>query len=117
MSEAGAAADRLDKWLWRARFFKTRSLAARAVAEGVRVNGRRVEKPGAAVRPGDVLTFPRGRAVFVVEIVALGERRGPAPEARALYLDRGSSAPAPPPGPAPDKRERRALRDLRRSDT
>ena len=79
---------RLDKWLWQARFFKTRGLSAELVSKGrVRVNGQPVSKPGRAVRPGDVLTFPQGNAVRVIRILALGERRGPAAEAQALYHD------------------------------
>ena len=79
---------RLDKWLWHARFFKTRSLAARAVAEGrVRLNAERVEKPAQSVGPGDALTFPQGNRIRVVRVRALGTRRGPAPEAQALYED------------------------------
>lgn len=77
---------RLDKWLWQARFFKTRSLAARYVQKSrCRIDGRAVEKPHAAVAPGMVLTFALGPHVKVVRIMALGERRGPAPEARTLY--------------------------------
>ncbi|QDL90717.1 RNA-binding S4 domain-containing protein [Paroceanicella profunda] len=77
---------RLDKWLWQARFFKTRGLAAKVAGAGkVRINGARTEKPAATVRPGDVLTFPQGNTVLVIRIRALGERRGPAPEARTLY--------------------------------
>lgn len=86
----GAAAPkiRLDKWLWHARFIKTRSLAARFCAEGaVRVDGVPVDKPSQPVRPGQVLTFALGRHVRVIAIVAIGERRGPAPEARTLYED------------------------------
>ncbi len=81
---------RLDVWLWRARFFKTRALASDFVASGaVRIaragQMRRLEKPGEAVNPGDTLTFaPRG-ALLTLRIEALGTRRGPAPEARALY--------------------------------
>ena len=79
---------RLDKWLWQARFFKTRALAAKLVSGGhVRVNGEKVAKPAHGVAPGDVLTFPQARRVRVVRIAALGTRRGPAPEARALYDD------------------------------
>lgn len=79
---------RLDKWLWHARFFKTRTLAAAQVSGGhVRVNGARAAKPAHAVRPGDVLTFVQARRVRVVRIEALGERRGPASEAQALYTD------------------------------
>ncbi|EAR51206.1 S4 domain protein [Oceanicola granulosus HTCC2516] len=90
---------RLDKWLWQARFFKSRSLAAEIVGNGrVRVDGQPVSKPARAVGAGDVLTFPQGQAVRVVRILALGTRRGPAPEARALYDD--LSPPAPPKAPA-----------------
>lgn len=77
---------RLDKWLWHARFFKTRTLASRYVEKSrCRIDGRAVEKPHAPVAPGMVLTFALGAQVKVVRIVALGERRGPAPEARTLY--------------------------------
>ncbi|MGY6411451.1 MAG: RNA-binding S4 domain-containing protein [Alkalilacustris sp.] len=92
-----AVAIRLDKWLWHARFFKTRSLAAQVAASGkVRINGRRVSKPSAAVGPGDVLTFVAGGQVRVVRVRAPGLRRGPAAEARSLYEDleqAGESAP------------------------
>ena len=94
MSEA-AASERIDKWLWRARFFRSRALSAAAVARGLRVNGRRVDKPGAPVREGDVLTFVQAGAVRVVEVLALGGRRGPACEARRLWRDPS----APPVGP------------------
>jgi ribosome-associated heat shock protein Hsp15 len=78
---------RIDKWLWHARFYKTRSLAQEAACSGVlRLNNARVEKASVAVRPGDVLTVPRGhRDVAVVRVQALGIRRGPAPEAQGLY--------------------------------
>jgi ribosome-associated heat shock protein Hsp15 len=77
---------RLDKWLWHARFFKTRTLAARFVETArCRLDGRVVDKPHATVAPGMVLTFALGPRVRVVRIRALGERRGPSPEARALY--------------------------------
>ncbi|MCC0069919.1 MAG: RNA-binding S4 domain-containing protein [Rhodobacteraceae bacterium] len=79
---------RIDKWLWQARFCKTRSLAAEVVSAGrLRLNGARMAKPGHAVGPGDVLTFPQGGQVRVVRILACGSRRGPAPEARGLYDD------------------------------
>jgi ribosome-associated heat shock protein Hsp15 len=104
---------RLDKWLWQARFFRTRSLAARAVGEGrVRVNGERTAKPSAGIAPGDVLTFAQGARVRVVEVAALGTRRGPAPEAQALYLDRSPPA-TPRTGPRPTGRDRRRLDGLR----
>jgi ribosome-associated heat shock protein Hsp15 len=81
---------RIDVWLWRARFFKTRSLAARIVEDGgVRLTrgGARssVDKPSRAVHCGDVLTFAQGPRWLAVRVEALGERRGPAPEARTLY--------------------------------
>ena len=87
MSEASAKI-RIDKWLWHARFFKTRSLAAKVVSSGhVRVNSLSIAKPAVQVTAGDVLTFPQARDVRVIRIVALGVRRGPAPEAQALYQD------------------------------
>lgn len=79
---------RLDKWLWQARFFKSRALAAE-LAEGghLRINGQPTRKPGHAVATGDVLTFPLAGRIRVVRIVALGYRRGPALEAGTLYDD------------------------------
>lgn len=80
---------RLDKWLWQARFFKTRTLAASVVKAGnVRVNATKIAKPAFQVGPGDGLSFPQGTQTRVVEIIACGTRRGPAPEARALYDDK-----------------------------
>ncbi len=79
---------RVDKWLWQARFFKSRSLARRLCGGALmRLNGSRVTKAHALVRPGDVLTFPKGPHVRVVRVVALGLRRGPAVEAETLYED------------------------------
>lgn len=84
--EAGKC--RLDKWLWQARFFKTRSLATALVAAGrVRVNGTPVSKPARAVGAGDVLTFPQADDIRVIRILTIGNRRGPAPEAQGLYDD------------------------------
>jgi ribosome-associated heat shock protein Hsp15 len=81
---------RLDKWLWFARFAKTRTLAAKLVSEGaVRVNGIRAEAPAKLVGPGDVLTVAAQHVTAVVRVVAPGERRGPAPEARLLYDEVG----------------------------
>lgn len=80
------ATTRLDKWLWYARFCKTRSLAASLVASGgVRVNSVRVTKPSTAVRVGDGLSFGQGSTVHALRVEALGVRRGPAVEARGLY--------------------------------
>jgi ribosome-associated heat shock protein Hsp15 len=79
---------RLDKWLWFARFAKTRSLASKLVTEGfVRLNGQRVENPAKALAVGDVLTVAAHHTTAVVRVEALGERRGPAPEARRLYSE------------------------------
>lgn len=85
---AGAGRQRLDKWLWFARVVKTRSLAARLVAEGhVRLNSTRTQQPSHAVRPGDVLTIALDRSVRILKVVQPGERRGPFAEARLLFED------------------------------
>ncbi|MEX0347960.1 MAG: RNA-binding S4 domain-containing protein [Paracoccaceae bacterium] len=122
MSEAPKR-QRLDKWLWHARFFKTRSLAAKLVAGGkVRVNGNRTEKPAQSVGPGDVLTFAQAREVRVIRIEAIGERRGPAPEAQQLYQDLSEPKEETPENPSyegkgrPTKKERRSLDLSRRQD-
>jgi ribosome-associated heat shock protein Hsp15 len=96
MSEA-ADACRIDVWLWRARFFKTRNLAARMVAQGcVRLSrgGARIrlDKPGHDVRPGDGLIVVFGERQIALRVEALGARRGPAPEARGLYCVMDDSA-------------------------
>ena len=83
---------RLDKWLWFARFAKTRSLAARLCSGGqVMVGGAAVAKPGHLVRLGDTVTVAHGRSVRRVTVLALGSRRGPPAEARLLYAE-----PEPP---------------------
>ncbi len=115
---------RLDKWLWHARFFKTRTLAAAQVSGGhVRVNGARAAKPAHAVRPGDVLTFVQARHVRVVRIEALGDRRGPAPEAQALYTDLTPAQDTPAPrnprydgGGRPSGKDRRQMRKTFRGE-
>lgn len=110
-----APKQRLDKWLWQARFYKTRTLAARTVTAGrVRVNGEKASKPALLVVPGDSLTFPTGDRIRVVEILALAERRGPASEAQALYTDH-SPKPVPRVGPRPTGRDRRRM-DAARDD-
>ena len=119
----GAYRQRADKWLWQARFFKTRRLAADLVSAGrVRLNGVHLKKPASALKPGDTLTFPQGRHIRVVRILALAERRGPAAEARLLYEDlsppedsRGQTAQAPRVGPRPTKKDRRKVDLSRRS--
>lgn len=81
---AGCA--RLDKWLWQARFVKTRGLAQKLIERGqVRVNGAVAEKAGHAIRPGDKLAVVLGPVKRGVVVRGLGERRGPAEEARTLY--------------------------------
>jgi ribosome-associated heat shock protein Hsp15 len=81
-----ALRQRLDKWLWFARVARTRSLAARLVAEGhVRLNARRVETPAKAVQPGDVLTIALEQQVRVLKILAPGTHRGGFPEAALLF--------------------------------
>jgi ribosome-associated heat shock protein Hsp15 len=87
---------RLDLALVRLRFVKTRSLARALVEQGhVRINGQRSGHPSHAVKPGDVLTLPRGSTVLVAEILALPERRGPPAEAQSCYrtLDQIGRAP------------------------
>ena len=80
------SATRLDKWLFHARFYRTRSLAQAAASAGkVRLNGVKVDKPGHAIKAGDVLTLRRGAQVMAVRVLALAERRGTASEARNLY--------------------------------
>lgn len=93
MTEASTEDCRLDVWLWRARFFKTRALAARFLESGrLRVTRpgaapARIDKPSRTIRPGDRLVFALGGRVMDLEVQALGTRRGPPEEARALYRD------------------------------
>jgi len=117
---------RLDKWLWFARFFKSRSQATDAVSGGlVHVNGERV-KPAREVRIGDVLEITRDSLRFIVAVRGLPVRRGPATEAQAAYEETAESItqrerkraqlrmPPPAPDARPDKHARRELRKLRR---
>jgi ribosome-associated heat shock protein Hsp15 len=125
-SEPEARSQRLDKWLWHARFFKTRTLAAKLCSAGhVRSGGNAITKAHHRVRVGDVLTFAQGRYIRVVKVLALAERRGPAPEARGLYEDlkppeASQAMPAATTGRRsagsgrPTKRERRRIDQLRR---
>ena len=87
MSDDGC---RADVWLWRARFFKTRSMAAKFVEDGrVRLtrggHENRLDKPARPVKVGDQLVFALGGRLIAVTVKAVGERRGPATEARTLY--------------------------------
>lgn len=118
---------RLDKWLWHARFFKTRTLAGKICKGGkVRINGQHAVKASSTVKPGDVLTFPQANDIKVVKVLAPGERRGPAPEAQTLYEDLTppkpkADTPFEPATPAkreagsgrPTKAERRAIDRLK----
>lgn len=119
---------RIDKWLWAARFFKTRSLAAQAVGGGkVRLNGARV-KPARALKSGDELEIHKSGFEYQVRVVVLSERRGPATLAQTLYEEseesinkrealreqhRLATASTPHPQRKPDKKARRQLRGLK----
>ena len=86
---------RLDKWLWYARFFKTRANASKAISGGrFRLDGEVMSKPHRAAQPGQVLTFMQGERVRVIRIVALGTRRGPTTEAAELYEDMSPEMPS-----------------------
>jgi len=79
---------RVDVWLWYARFYKTRSLASKMVRGGkVRINGNICKKPSTLVSQFDVLTFSRADQILIAKIIDIGMRRGPAPEAQLLYED------------------------------
>lgn len=91
---------RVDKWLWYTRLFKSRSLAAKFVETGkirVRTGEERTKlsKPSQTVRVGDILTFPYGDHIKIVKVREPGKRRGPAPEARLLYEDLSPPRPTP----------------------
>lgn len=116
---------RIDKWLWHARFFKSRSLATEAVSGGhVHVNDERV-KPSRGVNIGDRLTITRAEERIEIMVRAIPARRGPAPEAQACYEETTESLAArerrreyrklraPAPEGRPGKHDRRALRDLK----
>ena len=121
---------RIDKWLWFARFVKSRSLASKLVSDGrMRVNGAPTQKAHYAVKPGDVLTFPLGHHIRVIKVQHLGTRRGPATEAQTLYEDldpprKIESASATPAtfedrgagAGRPTKRDRRATERLNSPD-
>ncbi len=86
---------RLDKWLWFARFRKSRAAAAEFCGEGrIRVNRTVVSKPATSIRIGDVLTLPLGADIRVVRVLGLGTRRGPSAEARLLYEEVAGVDPA-----------------------
>lgn len=106
---------RLDKWLWYARFFKTRTLAAKIVTGGhVRVDGVKVAKASHALMPGATLTFPQANDIRVVEVLALGSRRGPAYEAQGLYKDLSPPEPRAPKPPEAERQGRPTKQDRRK---
>lgn len=127
-------AQRIDKWLWYARIFRSRSLAAKFVETGkIRVKSgdqrTKLQKPAQTVKVGDILTFPYGNQIRVLEVKAPGKRRGPAVEAQTLYNDLSpqmpakeeveatGSAPSRPKGDGrPTKKDRRALDKLQDSE-
>jgi ribosome-associated heat shock protein Hsp15 len=122
---------RIDRWLWCARFFKTRSVAAQAVAGGkVHLNGERV-KPAHAIRIGDRVALLAGGVLAEFDVLALPVRRGPAAEAQACYAELQASVERrarhreiqhmadmsrPRPDSRPDKRDRRRLVRFQRGE-
>ncbi len=123
-----SSVDRIDRWLFFVRLFKSRSIAAQAVSGGrVHLNGARV-KSSHAVRPQDLVSFKRSAVDFECTVIALPARRGPASEAARCYEEKPESrarreqfaarmkvaaALTPRPEERPDKHERRELRRLR----
>lgn len=114
---------RLDKWLWAARFFKTRQLAVEAINGGkVQVNGQRA-KPGRGIRPGARLSIHKGSLAWDLEVLAVSTQRRPASEAALLYREdeasrqrreeflrqRREAGPLERPGERPTKRDRRQI--------
>lgn len=122
---------RIDKWLWAARFFKTRSLATHAVDAGhVKLNGERV-KPSKEIKPGDRLAIQLGEYAWDVTVLDLAEKRGPAAIARTLYAEDEASLarreeqaamrrltrePAEPIKGRPTKRDRRLIHRFTHDD-
>ncbi len=94
VDETGTAGLRVDKWLWYARFFRSRVRASEFCTSGkLRVSGEIVRKAHRVLRPGDVLTFPQGRRIRVVRVKALADRRGSAAVAHELYEDLSPASP------------------------
>jgi len=130
MKAGTAETVRLDKWLWAARFFKTRSLATQEIDKGrVQVNGQ-VAKPSRELRPGDLIELRHGPVTRAIQVRGLSNMRGPAPVAQALYEETPESVArreeaarqrrdTPEPALAieqgrPTKRDRRQLADWNR---
>jgi ribosome-associated heat shock protein Hsp15 len=125
----GQSRIRLDRWLWAARFFKTRSAAHTAITGGkVDINGVKA-KPASRVGPGDRLRITKGQQLFEVNVLAISENRGPARQAQALYDEteasrsrradeaaarRATRDTTPIPRARPARRDRRALRRFKR---
>ena len=128
------SSQRLDKWLWSARFFKSRALATKLLSAGrVRLSGKVITKSNQLVKENEVLTFPQGSFIRVVKVLFLAERRGPATEARLLFEDlspiekqreaakkfvelNGVVSDRPRGGGRPTKDDRRAIDRLMRRD-
>jgi len=114
---------RLDKWLWYARFLKSRTSASKLCSAGsVRINSQRTLKAHSLVRVGDVLTFPQGNKIRVVRIMQLGKRRGPATEAEELYSELGRTETQKElikkhPGRRPTKKDRRDIERFKNPNT
>lgn len=122
-----AAGVRLDLWLWAARFFRTRSLARQAIEAGKVVVGGQRAKAARGVQAGDAMRIVRGEEIFEIEVLAVGNKRGPATVARTLYAEpeasrlrretraaeaRAARAGYRAPQGKPDKRARRLIRAL-----
>ncbi|MBT5074795.1 MAG: RNA-binding S4 domain-containing protein [Kordiimonadaceae bacterium] len=123
------ATQRIDVWLWHARFYKTRSLATKMVRGGkVRLNGNICKKSSTTVSPSDILTFSRADQILIAKIISIASRRGPAPEAQMLYEDltppqeiqkksqKNVTAPRYKGAGRPTKNERRAIDKLMNRD-
>jgi ribosome-associated heat shock protein Hsp15 len=126
------SSQRLDKWLWSARFFKSRALATKLLSAGrVRLSGKVITKSNQLVKENEVLTFPQGSFIRVIKVLFLAERRGPATEARLLFEDlspieeqreaekkfvelNGAVSDRPRGGGRPTKDDRRAIDRLMR---
>ncbi len=120
---------RIDKWLWAARFFKTRALAARACELGRVRCGGQPTKPARDIKMGDMLQVTNDSGDFEIEVLQLSEVRGPAPVAQTLYRETDASKEQrlqaaaerqaarqfeQPPAGRPSKRDRRKIMELRR---
>lgn len=127
--DAGSALTRvrMDKWLWAARFYKTRSVAAAAIEAGQARLGTERVKPGQAIRPGEDIVLRRAGLVWNIRVIALSERRGGAPDAAKLYSEtpesiaareleaarrKAASTTAPTSDGRPTKRDRRKLQEF-----